>query len=163
MSFDIRLDRLLDTTPDVAFHHWVDADARRRWYRGDAHDWVVEAHTDLRVGGRFWVTWGPTLELSYREEGAFLVVERTTARVTSRFTPIPRRGRSSRFGHSHFATRTGETAPTYRQGYPTAEGGCVPPRQQAGPTYQRPSPTANHPRPLRSQEPLPDSAESSVT
>ena len=29
---EIRLQRVLDTTPDVAFKHWVDAEARRRWY-----------------------------------------------------------------------------------------------------------------------------------
>ena len=52
MSYDIRLERHLDVAPEVAFHHWVDAEARRNWYRGDEDDWAVEADTDLRVGGR---------------------------------------------------------------------------------------------------------------
>ncbi len=53
----------------MAFHHWVDAEQRQDWYRGDQTDWVVEAATDLRVGGRYHVRWGPTREQAYREEG----------------------------------------------------------------------------------------------
>ena len=44
MSFDIRAERHLDTSPDVGFHHWTD-DARRAWYRGDESDWVVHVET----------------------------------------------------------------------------------------------------------------------
>jgi uncharacterized protein YndB with AHSA1/START domain len=89
MTYEIRLHRRLDVTPDVAFHHWVDADERRRWYRGDEPDWVVDAATDLRVGGRYYVRWGPTLEQAYQEEGIFEVVDPPHRLVyTSRFTPI---------------------------------------------------------------------------
>lgn len=125
MSFDIRLERLLDATPDVAFHHWIDADARRRWYQGDEHDWVVEAHTDLRVGGRFWVTWGPTPELGYREEGVFLVVEPPHRLMySSRFTPMTR-AEGDAFEVQVTVTFDDESGQTrlrlLEQGYPTAE------------------------------------------
>jgi uncharacterized protein YndB with AHSA1/START domain len=87
MSFDIRLERLLSTSPEVAFHHWVDADARCRWYGGE-DGWTVEATTDLRVGGRYRVAWGPTPDRLYREEGGFEVVEPPhRLEYTSRSTP----------------------------------------------------------------------------
>jgi uncharacterized protein YndB with AHSA1/START domain len=88
VSYDIRLERRLNVAPDVAFHHWVDADARRDWYRGDEDDWTVEATTDLRVNGRFVVRWGPTNDDAYQEDGTFEVVEPPHRLVyTSRFTP----------------------------------------------------------------------------
>ena len=88
MSFDIRLERRLHVSPEVAFHHWVDADERRQWYLGDEDDWVVEAETDLRVGGAFRVRWGPNLDDAYQEDGTFEIVEPPhRVSYTSRFTP----------------------------------------------------------------------------
>lgn len=88
MSYEIRLERHLHVTPDVAFHHWVDAEQRRVWYRGDEDDWIVEAATDLRVGGRFIVRWGPAPDDAYQEDGTFEVVDPPHRLVyTSRFTP----------------------------------------------------------------------------
>src|SRR5207253_3031720 len=73
-SRDIRLQRLIDTTPDVAFRHWVDADARRRWYAPDP-GWTAEAETDLRVGGAWRVRFGPTPEEMYLAQGVFEEVD----------------------------------------------------------------------------------------
>ena len=71
---EIRLQRVLDTTPDVAFKHWVDAEARRRWYT--PHEgWIVEAETDLRVGGAWRVLFGPSRDQMYLEHGVFEEVE----------------------------------------------------------------------------------------
>ncbi len=89
MTLEIRLRRHLDVNPEVAFHHWVDAGQRRRWYQGDEPDWVVEAATDLRVGGSYFVLWGPTAERAYREEGTFELVDPPHRLVyTSRFIPM---------------------------------------------------------------------------
>jgi hypothetical protein len=60
-SFNIRLQRVVDTSPEVAFEHWVDADARRSWYARDEGSTVIESTTDLRVGGSYTVVVvGPT-------------------------------------------------------------------------------------------------------
>jgi uncharacterized protein YndB with AHSA1/START domain len=89
VTYDIRVQRHLDVRPEVAFHHWTDPGARRLWYQGDESGWVVEAATDLRVGGRFHVRWGPTPEQAYQEDGVFEVVDPPTRLVyTSRFTPM---------------------------------------------------------------------------
>lgn len=88
MTYDVVVERRLRASPAVAFHHWVDAEARRHWYRGDEDDWVVTAETDLRVGGRFVVRWGPSATDAYQEDGTFLVVDPPHRLVyTSRFTP----------------------------------------------------------------------------
>ena len=69
-GFDLRLQRVVNTTPEAAFRHWVDAEARRRWYAPDAA-WIVEAETDLRVGGEWRVRFGPTRDWMFVEYGEF--------------------------------------------------------------------------------------------
>jgi uncharacterized protein YndB with AHSA1/START domain len=70
-AYDIRLERIVDAAPNVAFKHWVDAEARRRWYAPDDSWIVVEAETDLRVGGEWRVLFGPTPDELYLEHGVF--------------------------------------------------------------------------------------------
>lgn len=73
-GFDIRLERVVSSTPDAAFKHWVDAEARRRWYAPE-DGWIVEAETDLRIGGAWRVLFGPTREEMYLEHGVFLEID----------------------------------------------------------------------------------------
>jgi uncharacterized protein YndB with AHSA1/START domain len=72
-GLDIRLERILDATPEEAFHAWVDATARLAWYAPES-GWVVEAHTDLRVGGKWFAHFGPT-DHAYSEEGEFTEID----------------------------------------------------------------------------------------
>jgi uncharacterized protein YndB with AHSA1/START domain len=75
-GFDIRLQRLIDVSPDTAFRHWVDADARRRWYAPDEGTEVIESEADVRVGGSYRTSVvGPTGEPMYTDEGVFEVVD----------------------------------------------------------------------------------------
>jgi uncharacterized protein YndB with AHSA1/START domain len=75
MSFDIKIERLLDTTLDRAFDQWNDASARERWYsHGDG--WITRAATDLRVGGEWHVDFGADEQTMYREHGVYTVVDR---------------------------------------------------------------------------------------
>jgi uncharacterized protein YndB with AHSA1/START domain len=75
-SFDIRLQRLIDVPPDVAFDQWVDAAARRRWYAPDEGSVVVESETDLRISGSYRVSVvGPTGDPMFTEEGIFEEIE----------------------------------------------------------------------------------------
>jgi uncharacterized protein YndB with AHSA1/START domain len=69
-GFDIRIERIVDAPPDEAFKHWVDAEARRGWYAPE-EGWIVEAETDLRVGGAWRVLFGPTRDEMYLEHGVF--------------------------------------------------------------------------------------------
>ena len=74
MSHDVRIVRLYDGSPEAVFDLWVDADARKVWYAHSPDD-VVEAETDLRVGGAWSVDFGRPGE-RYREHGTFLEIDR---------------------------------------------------------------------------------------
>lgn len=73
-GFDIRLERIVNATPHAAFKHWVEAEARRRWYAPD-DGWIVEADTDLRVGGPWRVLFGPRRDEMYLEHGVFQEID----------------------------------------------------------------------------------------
>ena len=86
MSFDVHIERLIDTTPELAFRTWIDPEAMQRWYCPD--DGVVaEATADVRVGGQWRVAFGASTEELYREHGVFHEVEPPRRLVyTSTFT-----------------------------------------------------------------------------
>lgn len=121
-GFDIRLQRVIDATPAATFHHWVDPRARRGWYAPE-DGWIVEAETDLRVGGAWSVSFGPAQEEMYRDEGVFEVVDPPQRLVSSVMMRFPN-------GDS-FETRitvTFEAAPGNKtlftlldEGYPTKD------------------------------------------
>ena len=74
-AFQIRFERLVDAAPGVAFDLWNDAEARVRWHKPDS-GWIVEASTDLRVGGTWRVEFGPSADELTIEEGSYEVVDR---------------------------------------------------------------------------------------
>lgn len=71
---EVRFERLVDAPPEAAFHAWNDAEARVRWHKEEDH-WIVEASTDLRVGGAWRVACGPSAEQIYVEDGVYEVVD----------------------------------------------------------------------------------------
>lgn len=59
MSHDLRVERLLDGTPDEVFDAFTDPDAMLEWYQ-DNPGWNVEVCAcDVRVGGTTIVAFGP--------------------------------------------------------------------------------------------------------
>lgn len=87
MSLDIKIERLLDTTADVAFERWAGAEFMSRWY-APQDDWTADAHSDVREGGAWGVAFGPAGgDEVWREHGVFSVVEPPSRLVyTSVFT-----------------------------------------------------------------------------
>ena len=75
MSYELRLERWIDATPEEVFEAFTDAEAQREWYQ-DQDGWKVEAGGELRVGGRWEVAFGPANEAPYREVNRFSTVER---------------------------------------------------------------------------------------
>lgn len=121
-GFDIRLERVIDTSPEAAFRHWVDPGARRGWYAPD-ESWIVEAETDLRVGGRWSVSFGPTKDEVYRDEGVFEIVEPPHRLEYTAVMHFPD-GRSfeTRISVTFEATPNGKTLFTLLdRGYPSKE------------------------------------------
>jgi uncharacterized protein YndB with AHSA1/START domain len=75
VSHDLTVERLLDSTPEVAFDAFVDPDAQSELY-ADASDWIVASECDLRVGGRWTITFGAPGKEPARETNVFEQVER---------------------------------------------------------------------------------------
>ena len=70
MSLDIRLERVVDATPEEAFAAWIEPAARLDWY-APQDGWIVEATSDLRVGGQWMASFGPTRDEMYTEAGEY--------------------------------------------------------------------------------------------
>jgi uncharacterized protein YndB with AHSA1/START domain len=75
VSHDLRLERTYDAAPEVVFDAFTDPQAQQELY-ADAPDWIVQAECDLRVGGRWTITFGPPGSTPARETNVFQVVDR---------------------------------------------------------------------------------------
>ncbi len=75
MSHDLTVERLLDSTPEVAFDAFVDPNAQQELY-ADEPDWIVESECDVRVGGRWTINFGAPGTDPARETNVFEEVER---------------------------------------------------------------------------------------
>ena len=75
MTYSLKLERMIDATPEEVFDAFTDASAQREWYL-DQPGWKVEAGGELRVGGRWEVAFGPAGETPYRETNLFSEVSR---------------------------------------------------------------------------------------
>lgn len=75
MSHDLKLERIIAAGPDVAFDTFTDPEAQKELY-ADEPDWVVESECDLRVGGRWSISFGPPGATPARETNVFRVVDR---------------------------------------------------------------------------------------
>jgi uncharacterized protein YndB with AHSA1/START domain len=75
VTHDLTVERLLDSTPEVAFDAFVDPNTQKALY-ADAPDWIVESECDLRVGGRWTITFGAPGNKPARETNVFEEVER---------------------------------------------------------------------------------------
>lgn len=74
MSHDLRIERLLDGTPDEIYDAFTDADAMLEWYQ-DNPGWNVEVRAcDVRVGGTTTVAFGPGDD-RYTEDMTYTLVE----------------------------------------------------------------------------------------
>jgi uncharacterized protein YndB with AHSA1/START domain len=77
MSYDLKLERLFDATPDEVFDAFVDPRAHKKWFRADQSDWVVSSDLDLRPGGRWDLSFGPEKDpRPYRAVSIFARIER---------------------------------------------------------------------------------------
>jgi len=122
MTHDLRIERLLDGSPDEIFDAFTDGDAMKEWYQ-DNPGWVVEVPAvDVRVGGTTIVTFGPRGEEPYREEMTYSEVD-APSRLA--YLEVFRMPDGSRFDTNivlTFDAQDGKTLMTIVQtGFPNAE------------------------------------------
>jgi uncharacterized protein YndB with AHSA1/START domain len=88
VSHALRLERVIDASPEVVFDTFVDPGAQKDLY-GDEPDWIVQSECDLRVGGRWTIVFGPPSGEPAREENLFEVVEKARRLVYSSRMTMP--------------------------------------------------------------------------
>jgi uncharacterized protein YndB with AHSA1/START domain len=84
VTYDLRIERLIDAAPEPVFDAFVDPDAQKVLYDNEEEtDWRVESELDLRVGGTWTTVFGKTGEEPFRETNVFTEVDRPRRLVYS--------------------------------------------------------------------------------
>jgi uncharacterized protein YndB with AHSA1/START domain len=121
VSHDLTVERLLDSTPEVVFDTFVDPDAQHGLY-ADAPDWIVESECDLRVGGRWTITFGSPGNEPARETNVFEEVERPRLLVFSSTMEMPDGSNINTHVRVTFDPENGKTRMRIvRRGFPSPE------------------------------------------
>jgi uncharacterized protein YndB with AHSA1/START domain len=74
MSEDVRFARTIDAAPEVVFDALTEQGGQEAFYGEPG--WIVESECDLRLGGLWTVTFGPSRDELYRHDQVFRVVDR---------------------------------------------------------------------------------------
>ncbi len=70
----LRVERVIAASPATLFAAWTTPESMRSWYQ-DRPDDVVDVEVDLRVGGRYRVSFGPPDSPPYVETGEFIELD----------------------------------------------------------------------------------------
>ena len=76
MSLDLRFERLIAAAPERVFDAFTDPAGQREFYGQDAAGWIVDSRCELRVGGVWSVSFGPSPDQLYHHHHVFEAIER---------------------------------------------------------------------------------------
>lgn len=122
MTHEVRIERIIDAPPEVVFEAFATTGGQEAFYGQDDPGWIVESECDLRVGGVWTVTFGPTRSQLHRHRHVYEVIDRPR-RLVLATTEFRADGSSLAFAIEFtFERRDGRTLMTIIQtGFPTAE------------------------------------------
>jgi uncharacterized protein YndB with AHSA1/START domain len=122
MSHDLRFTRVIDARPEAVFAAFTEQDGQEAFYGTDDPGWIVQSECDLRVGGVWIVTFGPSRDELHRHDHVFRVIDRPS-RLLVDTTESRADGRSLEFETEFtFEEEDGKTVMTMVQrGFPSAE------------------------------------------
>ena len=122
MTQDVRFAREIDAAFETVFDAFTQQGGQEAFYGTDDPGWIVESACDLRVGGAWTVTFGPSRDELYRHEHLFRVIDRPH-RLLLDTTETRRDGSTLAFETEFiFEERDGKTLMTMIQrGLPTAD------------------------------------------
>ena len=122
MTDALRLERLIDAPPDVVFEAFTSHGGQLAFYGTDDPGWIVESHCDLRVGGLWTVTFGPSSDHLYQHRSVFEVIDRPRRIVLATTELRPDRPSFDFAVEFTFEEQDGRTLMTAIQsGFPTLE------------------------------------------
>ena len=79
MSYELRVERVLNATAEEVWEAYTDAEAAKVWFKlgpDGPDDSVVEITNDLRVGGEWNAAWGDSPDRLFRERGVYQLIDR---------------------------------------------------------------------------------------
>ena len=120
MSEEVRFARLIDAAPEEVFDAFVREDGQHAFY--SEKGWIVESQCDLRVGGVWTVTFGPSRDELFHHEHLFRVIDRPRRIFIDTTESRPDGGRVEYQTEFIFEARDGKTLMTMiHRGLSTAE------------------------------------------
>jgi uncharacterized protein YndB with AHSA1/START domain len=120
MSPDVRSERVIDARPEAVFDAFTAQDGQEAFYAEVG--WIVESECDLRVGGVWTVTFGPSRDELYRHDHVFRVIDRPRRLVLATTESRPDGAIVEYETEFTFEGRNGGTLMTMiHRGLPTAE------------------------------------------
>jgi uncharacterized protein YndB with AHSA1/START domain len=120
MSEDVRFARVIDAAPEEVFDAFTGEDGQKAFY--SEKGWIVESHCDLRVGGAWTVTFGPSRDELFHHEHLFRVIDRPCRIFVDTIESRPDGASVEYQTEFIFKERDGKTLMTMiHRGLPTAE------------------------------------------
>jgi uncharacterized protein YndB with AHSA1/START domain len=71
MSLELVFERLIEAPPARVFEAFTSPEGQREFYGKDSPGWIVESRCDLRVGGLWSISFGPSPSELYRHHHVF--------------------------------------------------------------------------------------------
>ena len=122
MTDALRIERLIDAPPEVVFEAFTSPEGQLAFYGTDDPGWIVDSRCDLRVGGAWTVTFGPSPDHLYQHCSVFEVIDRPRRILLATTEHRPDRPSFEFSVEFTFAERDGRTLVTVIQsGFPTRE------------------------------------------
>jgi uncharacterized protein YndB with AHSA1/START domain len=122
MTGELRLERVIDAPPDVVFEAFTSHGGQLAFYGTDDPAWIVQSQCDLRVGGLWTVTFGPSPNHLYRHQSVFEIIDRPRRIVLATTASRPGRPSFDFAVEFTFEEQDGRTLMTVIQsGFPTPE------------------------------------------
>ena len=119
MSHDARFARVIAAPPEAVFDALTTEDGQEAFY--SERGWIVESECDLRVGGVWTVTFGPSRDELYRHDHVFRVIDRPSRLLVDTTESRPDGGVLRYETEFIFEERDGKTLMTMiHRGLPTA-------------------------------------------
>jgi uncharacterized protein YndB with AHSA1/START domain len=120
MSEDVRFTRVIDAAPEAVFDAFTGENGQEAFY--SERGWTVESECDLRVGGVWTVTFGPSRDELYRHDHVFRVIDRPSRLLVDTTESRPDGSSVEYETEFIFEERDGKTLMTMiHSGLPTAE------------------------------------------
>jgi uncharacterized protein YndB with AHSA1/START domain len=76
VSRDLRFERVIAAPPEQVFEAFTSPEGQREFYGQDAPGWIVESRCELRVGGAWSISFGPSRSELYHHRHLFEEIDR---------------------------------------------------------------------------------------